>query len=170
MKNSPCFGPVALATCAAVVGREQDDLAVIEALPRRGIEAVHAVWNDPDVDWSSFRLVVVRSTWDYIDRRDDFLAWAESLPKVLNPASILRWNTDKRYLGDLAKAGLPVIPTRFLEPGHAFEPPTLAAVKSPRPIASKTSLGRWCHSWVSTPTTPILLAGLPLVASHNRAV
>ena len=89
MKSLQPSGPVALATCAGVVGREKDDLSVIEALRRRGIEAVHAVWSDASLDWPSFRLVVIRSTWDYIERRDDFLAWADALPKVLNPAPIL---------------------------------------------------------------------------------
>jgi O-ureido-D-serine cyclo-ligase len=28
----------------------------------------------------------------------------------------VRWNTDKHYLGHLAKAGVPVVPTRFVEP------------------------------------------------------
>ena len=123
--------PVALVTCADVAGREPDDLRVIEALAGRGIEAAHAVWDDPAIDWRSFRLVVVRSTWDYPERRAAFLAWAEGLPRVLNPAPILRWNTDKRYLGDLAQAGLPVIPTRFLEPVDRFEAPSLPFVIKP---------------------------------------
>jgi glutathione synthase/RimK-type ligase-like ATP-grasp enzyme len=121
-RNDQMSGPVALATCAAVVGTEEDDLRVIDALSRKGIEAIHAVWDEPKVDWRSFHLVVVRSTWDYIQHRSTFLAWAEKLPRILNPAPILRWNTDKHYLSDLAKAGLPVIPTHFVESGDAFEP------------------------------------------------
>src|SRR5262249_31194978 len=116
-------GRVALATCAEVAGREEDDLRVIETLARRGIEGVHVAWDDPDVDWASFRLVVVRSTWDYPPRRGAFLTWAAALPQVLNPAPILRWNTDKRYLAELAAAGLPVVPTRFLKPSADFEAP-----------------------------------------------
>jgi glutathione synthase/RimK-type ligase-like ATP-grasp enzyme len=127
-------GRVALATCAEVAGREEDDLRVIDALARRGIEAVHAAWDDPAVDWSSFHLVVVRSTWDYPPRHSAFLTWAESLPCVLNPAPILRWNTDKRYLAELAAAGLPVIPTRFLEASADFEPP-------PGPFVIKPAVG-----------------------------
>jgi glutathione synthase/RimK-type ligase-like ATP-grasp enzyme len=115
--------PIAIATGAAVAGTEPDDLQVMEALRHRGIEAVHAVWDDPAVDWSRFALVVIRSTWDYPERRDAFLAWANRLHKVLNPLPVLRWNTDKHYLDDLARAGLPVIPSRFVEPHDAFEPP-----------------------------------------------
>jgi hypothetical protein len=110
------FPAVAIATCAAVAGVEMEDLLLIEALRRKGINAVHAIWNDPAVDWLSFSLVVIRSTWDYPDFHAEFLAWAGKLRRVLNPLPILRWNTDKRYLNDLGSAGLPVIPTRFLKP------------------------------------------------------
>jgi glutathione synthase/RimK-type ligase-like ATP-grasp enzyme len=131
-------GPVALATCAAVAGTEEDDLRVIETLGRRGIVAIHAVWNDPKVDWRSFRLVVVRSTWDYIERRSAFLTWADKLPRVFNPAPVLRWNTDKHYLADLAKAGLPVISTRFLAPGDTFKlPPAPFVIKPSISCAAK---------------------------------
>jgi glutathione synthase/RimK-type ligase-like ATP-grasp enzyme len=129
--SNPPSAAVAIATCAEVVGRESDDLRVIEALRRRGVAAVHAVWDDSEVDWPAFALVVIRSTWDYPERRGAFLAWAKQLRRVLNPLPILRWNTDKRYLDDLARAGLPVIPTRFLEPADAFEPPPPPFVVKP---------------------------------------
>ncbi len=122
---------VAIATCAAVAGVEMEDLLLIEALGRRGINAVHAIWNDSAVDWSSFPLVVIRSTWDYPDFHGEFLAWAGKLRRVFNPLPILRWNTDKRYLNDLDRAGLPVIPTRFLEPGDVFDPPSSPFVIKP---------------------------------------
>lgn len=134
---------VAIASCTAVVGTEADDLAVIEALRRRGVEAVHAAWDDPRVDWPSFPLVVVRSTWDYPDRRDQFLAWAARLRRVHNPLPVLRWNTDKRYLDDLARAGLPVIPTRFLDPGDAFEPPPWPFVVKPAVSCSAKQTARY---------------------------
>jgi len=122
---------VAIASCAAAVGKEVEDLQVIDALHRRGIDAVHVAWDDPTVEWSSFRLVVIRSTWDYPRRRDAFLTWAEALPRVLNPSHILRWNTDKRYLEHFIKAGLPVIPTHFLEPGDTLKLPGVPFVVKP---------------------------------------
>jgi len=71
------------------------------------------------VDWTDFDLVVIRSTWDYALRRDEFVAWAqrvESVTTLRNPASVIRWNTDKRYLADLATDGVAVTPTEFLLP------------------------------------------------------
>ena len=114
---------VALATCAEVPQLDEDGPALLDALADPGVEGVPAVWDAPDADWASFDLVVIRSTWDYAERRDRFVAWAESLARVLNPAAIVRWNTDKRYLRDIAAAGVPVVPTEFLEPGDSFEPP-----------------------------------------------
>jgi len=123
---------VALATCAEVPEVDEDGPALVEALRARGLEPVAAVWDDPAVDWSRFELVVLRSTWDYAERREEFLAWIDGLPRVVNAPEVVRWNTDKRYLGDLADAGVPVVPTTFLEPGAALEPPGERFVVKPR--------------------------------------
>lgn len=69
------------------------------------------LWDDPDVDWGAFDAVVVRSCWDYISRRDEFLSWAESIPQLHNSARTIRWNTDKVYLRELEAAGVRIIPT-----------------------------------------------------------
>jgi glutathione synthase/RimK-type ligase-like ATP-grasp enzyme len=96
------------------------------------VSAEAAVWDDDGVDWSRYDLVLPRSTWDYAERRDEFLAWARSVPCVLNPLPLLEWNTDKRqYLTDLAAAGVPVVPTDFVEPGKQLEPPAGPFVVKP---------------------------------------
>ena len=63
----------------------------------------------------------IRSTWDYTGRRDAFLRWAATICKVTTlicPLPLLQWNTTKAYLADLAAAGVPIIPTKWLtEPG-----------------------------------------------------
>jgi glutathione synthase/RimK-type ligase-like ATP-grasp enzyme len=61
---------------------------------------------------------VVRSTWDYSDRRDAFLAWCARPPRLLNPAAVIEWNTDKRYLRELEVAGIPIVPTTWISPGQ----------------------------------------------------
>ena len=86
------------------------------------------MWDDDGVDWAHFDLVVVRSTWDYPSRRDAFLSWAESLPRVLNAPAVLRWNTDKRYLATLRIA---TVPTTFLEPEEDFVAPDTPFVAKP---------------------------------------
>jgi glutathione synthase/RimK-type ligase-like ATP-grasp enzyme len=124
--------PVALATCAQVPELDEDGPALVAALRARGIEPVAAVWDDPSVEWAGFELVVLRSTWDYAERRAEFLAWIDQLPRVVNRPAVVRWNSDKAYLGELAAAGVPVVPTTFVEPGDVLEPPAPRFVVKPR--------------------------------------
>lgn len=109
---------VLLATCAALPSGDEDAEVLMQALADEGLDARWAVWNDPDVDWAA-GLVVIRSTWDYTVDRAAFLAWVDALPRVLNEAPVVRWNTDKVYLRDLAAAGVPTVPTASAEPGEA---------------------------------------------------
>lgn len=114
---------VALVTCAELAGLYADDRLVVAPLRERGITAEPAVWDDPSVDWAAFDLVVLRSTWDYPARRDEFLRWTRQVPALANPAEVVAWNTDKRYLAELENAGLPVVPTGWLPPGRSWAPP-----------------------------------------------
>jgi glutathione synthase/RimK-type ligase-like ATP-grasp enzyme len=113
---------IALATCAALPDLDPDDRPLREAL---GAAAV--AWDDPAVDWDAFDAVVLRSTWDYTSRRDEFLAWAERIgpDRLVNPPEVVRWNTDKRYLSELDEAGLPVVSTAVGEPGAVLPAPPL---------------------------------------------
>jgi glutathione synthase/RimK-type ligase-like ATP-grasp enzyme len=86
---------------------------------------VHApTWDDPAVDWSAFDVAVIRTTWDYPDRRDEFVAWGEragAATALWNPAAVLRWNTHKSYLLELEDRGAPVVPTAWLARGDRVE-------------------------------------------------
>ncbi|WP_277212449.1 ATP-grasp domain-containing protein [Isoptericola croceus] len=107
---------VGLATCSVLPDLEADERPLVPALAARGVTAEPVVWDDPDVDWSAYDLVVVRSTYDYSPRRDEFIAWARSVPRLANSADVIAWNTDKTYLQALDAAGVPVIPTIWLDP------------------------------------------------------
>ena len=107
-------------TCREFADLDVDDRLVIPELARLGVTAEPVVWDEPSVDWDDYGLAVVRSAWDYVERRDEFLAWAASVPCLANPAPVLAWNTDKRYLRDL-EADAPVVPTTWLEPGDHVE-------------------------------------------------
>jgi glutathione synthase/RimK-type ligase-like ATP-grasp enzyme len=98
----------------------------VEALRAAGAEAEAVYWDDAGVDWAGYDLAVIRSTWDYTWRVAEFVAWAERCAKatrLANPVGVVRWNVDKRYLGDLAEAGVPVVPTRYLAPGDPADLP-----------------------------------------------
>ncbi len=107
---------IALATCSALPGLEKDDVPLIAALAAAGVSAEAAVWDDPAVDWSAFDLVVLRSTWDYAHRREEFLAWAHRVPRLLNDQAVIEWNTDKHYLKELGDDGVTTIKTLWLDP------------------------------------------------------
>ena len=109
---------VLIASCAAAAGLDEDEPLLLAALAAAGVSAAPADWADPAVDWAAATAVVVRSTWDYAPRRDEFLAWArrvEAVTRLANPAGVLTWNTDKRYLRELAGAGVPEVPTAWAE-------------------------------------------------------
>ena len=104
---------VLLVTSKALPDGEPGHEALDDALARRGIDAAWAVWDDPGVDWDAAEVVAVRSTWDYEDRLDAFLTWAEERgPALLNGADVFRWNTDKGYLVEVAGPEVAVVPTR----------------------------------------------------------
>jgi glutathione synthase/RimK-type ligase-like ATP-grasp enzyme len=109
---------VALVTSADLPDLDKDDRPLIAALAERQVTAVAAIWDDPAVNWAAFDLAVIRSTWDYAPRRDEFTDWARTVARLENPAETLRWNTDKRYLRELESAGVPVIPTVWLDPAR----------------------------------------------------
>ncbi|MGC4880432.1 ATP-grasp domain-containing protein [Micromonospora sp. DT43] len=136
---------VALVTCAELVDLDPDDRLVLDPLTARGIAAEAVVWDDPGADWSSYDLVVLRSPWDYALRRDEFVAWAATVPTLVNPADVVRWNTDKRYLAELSAAGVPTVPTSWVEPGQTWSPPadTGEYVLKPSVSAGSQDTGRY---------------------------
>lgn len=95
----------------------------IDAFAEAGIDLVHAPWEDESIAWDSFDLVVVRSPWNYVDRLDGFRMWLgarRGTEGFCNPAAVIEWNMDKRYLTDLAEHGVPIVPTAFVDSIEAF--------------------------------------------------
>lgn len=114
----PC---IALVTARAARGTDHDMPPLLDALRAMGADAWEVDWDDDAIDWTGFDLVLLRSTWDYFERLPAFLAWAEQVSRqtrLLNPLDVIRWNTDKHYLADLQRAGVPVVPGMFVEPGE----------------------------------------------------
>ncbi len=135
---------IALATGRPYADLDADLPLLLDAARRRDLPAEVAVWDDPAVDWDDYDLVVVRSCWDYVMRRDDFLTWAAGLgPKIANPAEVLRWNTDKTYLRQLADAGVPVIDTRWDVRSGDPLPDAAEWVVKPSISAGSRDTARW---------------------------
>jgi hypothetical protein len=107
---------IVLAGCPALPEGDGDDDGLVAALRQRGLHARWLSWDDPQTLEAD--LVILRAAWDYIDRLDEFLAWTRAVPNLLNAPAVVAWNTDKRYLADLAAQGVPTVPSRFFAPGE----------------------------------------------------
>jgi hypothetical protein len=114
---------IAFVTSSALPDLTDDDRLAVDALADLGLEAVPAIWDEERVDWSRFAAVVVRSPWDYFLRAGEFARWLDRLEALRaplwNPAPLLRWNMDKRYLRELQRAGVRCVPTHWADHAHA---------------------------------------------------
>ncbi|SNR23815.1 ATP-grasp domain-containing protein [Blastococcus mobilis] len=119
----------------------------VAALGDAGYEVDLVRWDDADVDWWGFDLAVVRSCWDYAWRLEEFLSWAAAFPgqatRLRNAVELLRWNTDKTYLRDLERAGLPVVPTVWHPLGADQLPDAGEWVVKPSVSAGSRDTARW---------------------------
>ncbi|MFF2659072.1 RimK family alpha-L-glutamate ligase [Kitasatospora sp. NPDC058032] len=139
---------VAVVTSEAGAGLDGDLAPVVAALTDRGLAAEPVVWGGGAAAWERFDLAVVRSVWDYVERLDEFLRWADDTARATrlwNPAPLIRWNCDKHYLRELARRGVAVVPTRFLEPGSPHDTADPAELDGPdgvvvKPIVSAGAL------------------------------
>jgi len=141
--------PVALVTAKAALGTDVDLEPLLDALGRAGIEADAPCWDDRDVAWSKYGLAVLRSPWDYVERYEEFLGWIDATEdhvRVLNRSSVVRWNTDKHYLADLAKHGLPIVPTEFFRPGEVLRLARRTGDLVVKPVISAGSRDTMWHS------------------------
>jgi len=121
----------------------EDELVLVEALAGRGLSAGPGVWSDPSVDWAAARIVLVRSAFDYIRDRDAFCAWAdrvEAATPLHNPARVLRWNSHKSYLRELEAAGVPIVPTAWVDAGSRTDLAGLLAERSWRDAVVKPAV------------------------------
>lgn len=140
---------VALATSAAVPRLGDDDQLLVRALAAAGVRAEPAVWNDAAQDWRRYSAIVIRSTWDYHLRHDEFLAWLDTLDaagrRVFNAPALVRWNAEKRYLRDLAARGTAVVPTRWVERDEETSLAEILAETRWREVVVKPSVSASAH-------------------------
>nr|WP_315031667.1 hypothetical protein [uncultured Chryseobacterium sp.] len=102
-----------------------EDTELRDFLFNKGLNVTSTIWNDKDVDWAGYDFVIIKSPWDYHNHLYEFLNWLDNLEKlgvrILNPAEIIKWNSNKHYLKDIYQKGLPVIPSGYIEKGGHFD-------------------------------------------------
>jgi hypothetical protein len=141
---------VAVAACRTEDGTaiypDADWPLLRDAFTQAGCRATQLAWDDEAVAWQQFDAVIVRSTWDSVDRPHEYLAWAdrvEQATRLINPASVLRWNLDKRYLRDLAAAGIAVVDTQWIGTGDHYQLPANSFVVKPAISAGGRETARY---------------------------
>lgn len=150
---------VAIVTCRELPEEDVDEDLLIAALDAAGLQPTLAAWDDDTVDWSQFRLAVLRSAWNYIDHLDEFLAWAVhagTATNLFNPVEVVHWNTHKGYLRHLAKQGVPVVPTAWLGVGEELDLADLMADRGWHDVVAKpvVGAGSFLTDRITDPQTP----------------
>ncbi len=113
---------IALASCLGIPDPDVDRAPLEAALTAAGLRCAHPCWDDPAVDWSVPRITLLRATWNYALKREQFLTWAEATAAssmLWNPLPVVRWNTHKRYLLELEARGVAIAPTVLVPCGDA---------------------------------------------------
>ncbi|SNC76403.1 glutathione synthetase, ATP-grasp domain [Hymenobacter gelipurpurascens] len=117
---------IALVTCESLAqyaapNVEDEDSLLTRYLREQGHSVEPRVWTNPAVDWLRYDVVVVKSPWDYFDRIEEFYQWLERMEKLgvrmLNPVKTIRWNANKKYLLEMERAGVAIVPTHWLDKG-----------------------------------------------------
>jgi glutathione synthase/RimK-type ligase-like ATP-grasp enzyme len=108
---------VALVSCDDLPGWEVDDNPLIEALTAKGALVCCPAWTDK-IDWNQFDISVIRTTWDYHSKKDEFVAWSKTVPRLFNNSTIVEWNTHKSYLRELQQHGIAIAPTIWVQSGE----------------------------------------------------
>jgi hypothetical protein len=137
---------VALATCAELPEPDVDEPLLLSALRAAGADVDVLAWDDVSADFASRDLVVVRSTWNYYARVDEFVAWAERTgrqTRVRNAPDVIAWNAKKTYLRELEARGVAIVPTEFVSRGAPCDVAELLARRG----------------WASSVIKPVVSAG-----------
>jgi glutathione synthase/RimK-type ligase-like ATP-grasp enzyme len=97
-----------------------EDGLLVKALEIHGLSVKRVAWDDESFDWNSTKMAVIRATWDYFHRIDEFRKWlieVKAKTTLINPYETIDWNLDKRYLKDMQERGVNIPETCFIDAG-----------------------------------------------------
>jgi glutathione synthase/RimK-type ligase-like ATP-grasp enzyme len=137
-----------LVTCEKVPALDPDDWLLARELQRRGLTVSIEAWSNRRAQWGASRLCVLRSTWDYHERCDEFIAWVDRAACVTvlkNDPEVLRWNAHKSYLLELERCGVPIVPTAWVSRGAPGDLAQLAQAHGWHDIVLKPARGAASH-------------------------
>lgn len=95
-----------------------DDL-LFAPLKSAGWQVEEVSWRKADVNWDDYDLVIIRTTWDYQQDPDGFMACLQNIEassaQLQNSLNIVQWNISKKYLKELQNQGVPIVPTLWFK-------------------------------------------------------
>ncbi len=116
---------IAIGTCRVLPEPDVDEGLLLEALRERGADPEMVAWDaDPPADLTRYDLCILRSTWNYFEDPLRFREWLTAAAETCalwNPLEVALWNLDKCYLTELAKVGIPIIPTFWASQGSPLD-------------------------------------------------
>ena len=95
-----------------------DDALLCESFNSLGHEAQIVCWDDEDINYTQYDCAIVRACWDYDRRLSEFLGVLSHINRqtaLFNSYPVILENTNKRYLLELEKSGVPIVPSIFFD-------------------------------------------------------
>ncbi|MGW3493827.1 ATP-grasp domain-containing protein [Streptomyces sp. NPDC001020] len=134
---------VAVVTATRLPQGMEDTEGLLAALAARGARADLVAWSDPEVAWEDYDRVLLHAPWDYSEHVAAFENWLALKvgDRLVNPLSLMRWNTDKRYLCELGARGIPVPATVTITEPSQVRAEQLAAELGNGPLVVKSTVG-----------------------------
>lgn len=106
---------IAVVTCRSQRTLSISDNLLADTLRNYNYNIEIVIWDQRNIDWNNYQLILIRSVWDYIQKFNQFNRWLNHLrnikANVWNPIEVIKWNANKTYLFDLEKNCIPIIPT-----------------------------------------------------------
>jgi glutathione synthase/RimK-type ligase-like ATP-grasp enzyme len=135
---------IALASCRSLPDPDPDEKPLLAALHAAGFTAQTLAWDDPRADFAATRVTLLRATWNYAERPDDFLVWAQRTAgrtRLVHSPDVIRWNMHKGYLLDLERRGVPIVPTRLVRRGEETTLDEIARERRWSAVVVKPAIG-----------------------------
>lgn len=140
---------VGLLTCTDYPNLSSSDAELVKPLADLGIQGVGVQWDSSDEEWRNYDALVLRSTWNYHKKLDQFMKWVQDVEeagvKLFNPVKAIRWNYDKKYLHELRDNGIKIIPTEYVAKGETRDISEILTENKWSEVVVKPSVGASAH-------------------------
>jgi glutathione synthase/RimK-type ligase-like ATP-grasp enzyme len=110
---------VGIVSCNKWINKIKEDLHLEKGLLTLGIDSNLISWEDPNVDYSEYDCLIIRSIWGYQDRLEQFYKWLEHMKQkqitMFNSLELIENNIRKDVqFNILQRNGIPTVKTEFI--------------------------------------------------------